>query len=171
MSLQATLGLVAWQEQRGARWGAVAGGGETALDYGDPAGEYGALRDGCGLVDLSWRDRLVVGGADRQRFLNAYLTCDLKELAVGQGAFGFVTSAQGRILADAVVAALADRLLVLLPAARGAAIREHLARFVLADRVELQTAQAPTPLALVGPGADGVLAAAGSPAPAADWQA
>ncbi len=154
---------------REARWGTLAGGGEAALDYGDPAGEVATLREACGILDLGWRDRLLLTGADRQRFLNAYLTCEVKGLEPGQGTFGFVTSAQGRILADAVVAALADRLLVLLPPTKEATIREHLARFVLADRVELRSGEATAPIALVGPGADGVLAAAGAPAPAVEW--
>jgi folate-binding protein YgfZ len=163
--------LVAWQDARGARWGVLVGGGDAVIEYGDAAGEVDALREGCGLIDLAWCDRLIVGGADRQRFLNAYLTCDVKDLAAGGGAYGFFTNAQGRILADAVVAALDDQVLILLPPARGAAIREHLARFLLADRVELRSPMATTALALVGPRADEVLALAGAPVPAAEWAA
>lgn len=163
--------LGAWQEERGARWGELAGGGWIALDYGDPAGEYEALRENCGLVDLSWRDRLLVTGADRRRFVNAYVTCDIKELSAGQSAFGFLTSAQGRILADATFSAIGERLLVLLPPGRGTMIREHLARFVLADRVELAPDGGATPLALVGPGTPAVLQASGARGPAGSWNA
>src|SRR5258708_39951142 len=61
---------------------------------------YEALRHGCGLADRSSAGRLELLGADRQRFLNAYVTCDVKGLAAGQGAYGFFTGPQGRILAD-----------------------------------------------------------------------
>jgi folate-binding protein YgfZ len=143
---------------------------QAALDFGDPVGEYGALREGCGLVDVSWHDQGIVAGTDRQRFLNAYVTCDVKGLASGQGARGFFTSAQGRILADVVVAELGERLWLLLPPGREPALREHLGRFVLADRVELRSAARTAALALVGPRAAAALAGAGAPAPAGEWE-
>ena len=49
---------------------------------------YQALRHGCGLADRSSAGRLELLGADRQRFLNAYVTCDVKGLAAGQGEIG-----------------------------------------------------------------------------------
>ena len=81
----------------------------------DLAGQYRALREGCGLADRSWMDRVEIVGADRLRFLNAYVTCDVKALAPGEGAYGFLTNPQGRILSDLVATAHADRLWLLLP--------------------------------------------------------
>jgi folate-binding protein YgfZ len=110
-------------------------------------------------------------GADRQRFLNAYVTCEVKALAVGQGAYGFFTSAQGRILADVVVLAHADRLWLELPPGRQAAISEHLRKYILADRVDMRPLDELLPLTLAGPGAAAMLAAVapGLPPPAAPW--
>ncbi len=139
------------------------------LDYRDAAAEHEALRHSCGLVDLSWRDRLRLEGPDRQRFLHGYTTCEVRALQPGAGVFGFFTDPQGRILADAVIAALEERLLVLLPAGCGEPILRHLERFVLADRVEIATAPELVPLALVGPRAAGVLGAAAGPAPDGEW--
>src|SRR5690242_20277098 len=99
------------------------------------AEEYQALREGCGLADRSGMGRLEILGADRHRFLNAYVTCDIKELAPGEGAYGFVTSHQGRILSDVVVTALEDRLWLLLPPGQDEAVSKHLKKYILADRV------------------------------------
>jgi folate-binding protein YgfZ len=84
-------------------------------------------------------DLLVVAGEDRLRFLNGYVTCDVKSLAPGAGAYGFLTSPQGRVLADLVVLALGDRLLLEAPAGRGAQVLEHLSRYVIADRVRFES--------------------------------
>jgi len=131
---------------------------------------YQALRTGCALVERSWVGRLEVLGADRQRFLNAYLTCDVKGLAPGGGAYGFFTDKQGRIQADAVVLALEDRLRLELPQGRAPVVAEQLRKYVIADRVEVMPAKELLPLTLAGPGAEELLAAAGAPAlPEAVW--
>src|SRR5215210_1739206 len=101
------------------------------------AQEYRALREGCGLTDLSWLGRLEILGADRLRFLNAYVTCDVRGLAPGEGAYGFFTSPQGRILSDVVVLAHEDRLWLQVSAGQEEAIAGHLKKYILADRVEL----------------------------------
>ena len=49
-------------------------GQEAVSDYGDWMAEYAALREGAGVLDLSFRGRLCVLGADRQRFLNGQVT-------------------------------------------------------------------------------------------------
>jgi folate-binding protein YgfZ len=133
--------------------------------------EYAALRHGCGLIDRSWVDRMEMLGADRQRFLNAYVTCDVKGLAAGQGAYGFFTSAQGRILADVAVLAHGDRLWLELPPGQQATIAEHLRKFLIADRVEMRPLDELLPLTLAGPGAAASLADAGRglQPPAAPW--
>jgi tRNA-modifying protein YgfZ len=124
---------------------------------------YEALRGGCALVERSWVGRLEVLGADRQRFLNAYLTCDVKGLAPGGGAYGFLTDKQGRIQADAVVLALEDRLRLEVPQGLAPVVAERLRQYVIADRVEVMPAKELMPLTLAGPGAEAVLAAAGAP--------
>lgn len=130
-------------------------GGETTvpLRYGPVADEVRALREGRGLVDRSWRGRLELLGADRQRFLNAYVTCEVKTLAAGQGAYGFFTSPQGRILSDAVVLALPDRLWVETAPGQEGPLSEHLRKYILADRVEVRILEDRLPLSLIGPGA------------------
>lgn len=131
--------------------------------------QYRALREGCGLADLSGLGRLEVLGADRLRFLNAYLTCDVKSLAPGDGAYGFFTNPQGRILSDAVVLALADRLWLQVGAGQEGAIASHLKKYILADRVEVRGLEDMMPLCLLGPRATEALGGAELPPPG-DWR-
>jgi folate-binding protein YgfZ len=131
--------------------------------------EYHALRHGCGLADRSWTGRLEILGADRHRFLNAYVTCDVKGLSPGEGAYGFFTNAQGRILSDVVVLAHEDRLWAQVPPNQEAAISGHLKKYILGDRVELRGLDDMLPLTLVGPKAAAALDGAELPPPG-DWR-
>jgi tRNA-modifying protein YgfZ len=171
------LPLARLHERLGAVLGTIDGEASAPLRYG-PAGEavreavrreYGALREGCGLADRSWLGRLEILGADRHRFLNAYVTCDVKDLAPGDGAYGFVTTHQGRILSDLVVLAHADRLWLLLPPGQEEAIGKHLRKYILADRVEIRPLEDMLPVSLIGPRAEGALGDAELPPPG-DWR-
>lgn len=133
-------------------------GFEVAAHYGSSASEAATLRERCGLADLSWQGRLEVAGPDRLRFLHAYTTCDVKGLTPGTGTYGFFTSPQGRILSDAAILALEDRLWLRVAPRQEEAVAAHLRKFILADRVEIRTLPEVRCLALAGPGAREVLA-------------
>lgn len=95
--------------------------------------------------------RIELVGADRQRFANAYLTCEVKGLAPGGGAYGFLTSAQGRILSDAVVLVREDRLWMEVGPGQEGPLTDHLKKYILADRVEVRTLADAVPVSLIGP--------------------
>lgn len=141
----------------------------TALKSLPLADEYRALRSGCGLLDRSEAvGRLELVGADRHRFLNAYVTCDVKAISPGQGAYGFFTNPQGRILSDAVVLAHEDRLWLEVAPGRERMLADHLKKYILADRVEVRTLDDMVPLTLIGPCAGEALS--GVELPSGDWQ-
>lgn len=129
------------------------------LRYGSVEEERRILRESAGIADLSWRGRLEVLGKDRLRFLHSYLTCDVKGLAPGAGAYGFFTSPQGRILSDAVVLAREDRLWVEIGPGQEEAIGAHLRKYILADRVEVRGLDGMLPIAVLGPQAGKILGA------------
>jgi tRNA-modifying protein YgfZ len=135
---------------------------------GSVAEEVKALRAGCGLADRSWTGRLELLGADRHRFLNAYVTCEVKDLAPGEGAYGFFTNPKGGILSDVVVMVHEDRLWLQLPPGQEGAISAHLRKYILADRVEIRQLEDMLPISLLGPRAAEVL---GCPLPeAGEWR-
>jgi len=103
--------------------------------HGSIAEEYRAIRQGAAVALATPADRLELTGADRERFLNGQVTCDVRGLVSGRGVFGFFTDARGRVLAEVVVRALEDRFLLELSEASGEAIAAHMERYVIADRV------------------------------------
>src|SRR2546428_1890610 len=67
---------------------------------GDSATGYSAVRNGgAGLIDLSSRGRLVVGGSEAVMFLNGLITNDMKTLAVNTWMPAAFANVQGRLLA------------------------------------------------------------------------
>ena len=131
-------------------------GASAPADYGDAVVERDALRQACGLVDRSWASGLEILGEDRDRFLGGYVTCEVKDLAPGDGVYGFLTSVKGRVLADAVILAVGDRLWLELPPGRAEEISDHLTKYVIADRVEIRPLDLVS-LSLIGPRAGEVL--------------
>jgi glycine cleavage system T protein len=134
-------------------------GWEIPSSFGSVEDEYGALRNGAGLLDLSHRGRLLVRGADAPRFLHGMVSNEVKELEIGQGNYAFVLNPHGHILADLRVFRLdAETFLLDCEPQLLEVIRQQLDHHIIADAVELedQTAQLVC-LAVEGPRAGEVL--------------
>jgi folate-binding protein YgfZ len=112
-------------------------GADTPASFGDPAAEFRALLEGCGLYDMSWQAKLVLTGEDRVRWLNGMVTNNVRDLAVGYGVYCFVLTAQGRIVADLVAYNRGDYLLVTSDRAQAATITETFDRYIIMDDVEV----------------------------------
>ena len=122
----------------------------TPASYGDDPAEDGALRSGWTLRHRMGQEVLEMRGEDRLRFLNAQATCEVKDLAAGEGVFGFFVGAKGRIEADVDVLAFADRLWLVLPPGRAEPIAARLEKYKVVDRVEIASLDR-TSLAVAGP--------------------
>ena len=106
---------------------------------------------------LPWFGTLCVTGSDRQSWLNGLLTCDLKGLSVGAGTYGLATSKVGRILADVVVVATSDTLLLGVPRARDHVLLTEFDRYlVMEDAAVSGESDRFAWVALVGAGAAAV---------------
>ncbi|HLF55467.1 MAG TPA: hypothetical protein VI942_01345, partial [Thermoanaerobaculia bacterium] len=123
-----------------------------------------ALRDGAGWAARA-TDRLDLAGADRVRFLHNLVTCEVRELAAGSVKRGFLTHVKGGVLADVEVVALEDRLRLVLPAGRGEAIRAHLEKYRIAERITIAPRPDLLALELRGARAPELLAALVAEAP------
>ncbi len=123
----------------------------TPIRFGDPGAEYEALVSGCAVADRSWSDWLEIRDQDRVRFVNGLVTCDVKSLEPGGSSLGFFTSSKGRILSDVVVSALEDRLLLELPPQKASEVREHMEKYIVADRVEVVGPEAAAAVLVAGP--------------------
>jgi len=125
---------------------------------------YEALRERAAWIDLSSRGRLRATGEDRVRLLHAMCTNHIEQLEPGQGCYAFFLNAQGRILADVVVLALDDALLLDTEPETAASVAAHLDKYIIADDVVIEDLGASTTaIGIESPQAASVLEAMGAP--------
>jgi glycine cleavage system aminomethyltransferase T len=71
-------------------------------------GQYDAVRNGVGLIDLSSNGRIRVGGTEAVMFLNGLITNDMKTLAENRWMSAIFPTVQGRLIAVTRVVRLRD---------------------------------------------------------------
>ncbi len=132
--------------------------GLCALDFGDPAREYTALRTGCGLVPVADRTQVEMQGDDRAKLLHNLCTNNINALVPGQGCEAFVTDVQGRTLDHIYVFAGPDSLILETVPARGADLVAHIDRYLIREKVTLHDRSSEwAELLLAGPQAEALL--------------
>ena len=80
---------------------------------------------------------LVLSGPVRRDWLNGLLTCDVKALEAGQGAWGLALTKQGKILSDVNVVATSEALYLGVPARAAQVLFETLSQFLIMEDAEL----------------------------------
>ncbi|HLX82392.1 MAG TPA: hypothetical protein VKR59_00745 [Terriglobales bacterium] len=137
-------------------------GATTAAGFVDPQGEFSALINRCGVYDLGFRARIAITGADRVRWLNGMVSNNIRDLAVGHGAYAFLLNPQGRILGDMHVYNEGERLIVVTDRCQIEKIMATFDHFIIMDDVELaDLSLKETAIGLAGPEARKILTAAG----------
>jgi folate-binding protein YgfZ len=112
-------------------------GAEIVADYGGWLAEHAALRETAGVIDLSFRSRICLVGADRARFLHGQATNDVKKLRDGTGCYAAITTAKGKMESDLNIFALADELLLDFEPGLTEKISQRLEKFIVADDVQI----------------------------------
>ena len=112
-------------------------GAEIVNDYGDWLAEHAALRESAGVIDLSFRSRICLTGADRVRFLHGQVTNDVKRLQAGEGCYAVITTAKGKMESDLNIFGLADELLLDFEPGLTGKISARLEKFIVADDVQI----------------------------------
>jgi len=120
----------------GARF-AELNGAEIVNDYGDRLAEHAALRQNAGVLDLSFRSRICLTGADRVRFLHGQVTNDVKRLRVGEGGYAAITTNKGKMESDLNIFCLADELLLDFEPGLTGKISQRLEKFIVADDAQV----------------------------------
>jgi folate-binding protein YgfZ len=113
-------------------------GGLVPERYVELQAECRTGRENVALYDAGCRAVLQFTGADRVRYLNAITTNNIRDLAEGQSNVGLLLNAQGHILTELTTLALADRLLVLVPALARQLAAETLEKYIIMDDVTLE---------------------------------
>jgi len=127
-----------WHLRKGARLEEWSGATVVSV-YENAALEYEFLRRTAGIVDLSFRSRLLVRGGDRVRFLHGQVTNDVKSLRPGNGCYAALISAKGKMQADMNIFCLPDALLLDSEPGMETPIQERLEKYVIADDVQIET--------------------------------
>jgi folate-binding protein YgfZ len=130
------LQLHQFHESLGARFTDL-NGKEAVSDYGDASKEYRSLTEKAGVLDLGFRGRLCLTGADRVRFLHGQVTNDIRSLQVGTGCYAALVTAKGRMQSDLNVYCLAQELLLDFEPGLAAEVSARLEKYVVADDVQL----------------------------------
>jgi folate-binding protein YgfZ len=112
-------------------------GYEAVAFYADHAAEHTALTRTAGLVDLSFRGRFCLTGADRVRLLNGQVTADIKALKPWTGTRAAFCGPKGRLVSDANVFALAEELLVDVEPGLTKPLIERLEHHIVAEDVQV----------------------------------
>lgn len=117
-----------------------------------PRLEYEALTHTVGLIDLTNVGVLRLRGADRVRFLNAMVTNDVAKLHSGAACEALLTTTKGRIVAELLILARPDELLVLVMQGSTQRVFEAFDSHIIADDVQLSDMTAEmSVLSLEGP--------------------
>jgi folate-binding protein YgfZ len=125
-----------FHQDLGARFTAV-NGAEAVADYGDALAEHGALGESAGLLDLSFRSRLCLTGADRVRFLHGQITNDVKRLRPGEGCYAALITAKGKMQSDLNVYVLPEELLLDFEPGLAQTVSQRLEKYIIADDVQV----------------------------------
>jgi folate-binding protein YgfZ len=103
-----------------------------------PGAAYTAARAQAVLFDRSGEGRLRLTGADRASWLQGLVTNDVAALTPGRGCYAAYLTPQGRMICDLRVLALADALLLDLPASKTNAVRERFDTFIITEDVAVE---------------------------------
>lgn len=121
---------------------------------------YADLRRGVAWGDLGRRSVLKASGPDAVRFIDNFTTAAVSALQVGDGTEGFFADAKGWVLALANILRTEDGLWIDGPAGRAAGLREHLDRYHIRERLELNdVSDSYRHLVVAGPESESWLAA------------
>ena len=101
------------------------------------AGQFRSLILSSGVYGLSDRVKLALTGKDRVRWLNGMISNNVRDLAAGQGVYGFLLTPQGKILGDLFAYNRGESILVDTDQAQLAKVQETLKRYIIMDKVEI----------------------------------
>ena len=133
-------------------------GWEMPVQYGGVKAEALAVRQSCGLFDVSHMGQLDVRGAGATEALNAVVSADWSKVAIGRAAYALLLNEAGGIQDDVMGYRLGpDEWLVVVNASRAGSDEAHL-RAHLPAEIELSNRyQNQAMIAIQGPHAEAVL--------------
>lgn len=132
----------------------------TVSSFGDSAAEMRAARQTGVVIPVAEWIRIRLSGADRVKFLHNFCTNDVKGMSGGDVVEAFLVDARARVLGHGYIAAFAECLEIWMLPGDVDAISKHLQKYVIVEDVVVEVITPNTLLAVAGPHADGIVAAA-----------
>lgn len=84
------------------------GGFDMPIQYSDITDEHQAVRQHCGVFDVSHMGEVLVSGKDAERYVNHIFTNNVEGLAVGKILYGMMCYEDGGVVDDLLVYKMAD---------------------------------------------------------------
>ncbi len=79
------------------------GGFDMPIQYTGIVDEHQAVRQNCGVFDVSHMGEVCISGKDAERYVNHLFTNDVKGMAVGKILYGMMCNEQGGVVDDLLV--------------------------------------------------------------------
>ncbi len=125
--------------------------------------EHKAVRETCGLFDVSHMGEVIVKGPDASRFVSSVTSNDVAALAIGQIQYSTLLRENGTIVDDLLVYRMADQLMLVINASNKdkdiAHLQAHIGAF---DCSMLDVSDATALVAVQGPDAPAIVQALSS---------
>jgi len=86
---------------------------------------------------MSFRSRLCLLGADRQKFLNGQVTNNVKDLKVGEGCYAALVNAKAKMQSDLNIYLLQNEILLDFEPGHSASVAQRLEKYIIADDVQV----------------------------------
>lgn len=106
-------------------------------DYGNEAGEYRAVRESAGVIDLSCRGKLRLSGREHVKFLQGMLTNDVVKLEPGKGVYAALLTVKGRVVSDMRLFKSTDSVYLDLEPGMNVTVSELLKKFRLSYKADI----------------------------------
>ncbi len=144
-------------------------GWEVPDVFSDPIEEYWSVRQGVGVIDVSYRTTVRVGGPERVQFLHRILSNDIQNLPSGRGCRAALLTAKGKVIAAMNVVITDEAIYLETEPAAGRSLLEKLEMYRLMQKVEIEdVTRAVAKLLVQGPRSREVLLAICGEAPMLD---
>lgn len=97
------------------------GGWDMPIEYTGTVAEHGAVREACGVFDVSHMGKVAVYGPGAVAWLNSVLANDLDRIAAGQAQYSMLLNETGGVVDDLIVYRWSDDGAYVIPNASNAA--------------------------------------------------
>lgn len=119
--------------------------------FTDPVIENLVVRNDAGIIDLSYKGYLKIGGPDRASFLQGIITNDVGNIEPGNGIHAAILTIKGRVIADFILLAFGDAFVLETEASVSEKLRATLSRYKIREKVTIEQSREIGSIAVQGP--------------------